>query len=45
MRIIGDTVFLYGVGAIAHFMVGPLFGWSYETASREAIIPGTTRAA
>jgi len=45
LRIIGDTVFLFGVGAFAYFMAGLLFGWSYETATREAVIPGTTRAA
>ena len=45
LRIIGDTVFLFGVGAFAYFMAGLLFGWSYETATREAVIPRTTRAA
>jgi nitric oxide reductase subunit B len=30
MRIVGDTVFLAGVGALAWFMLGLRMGWSYE---------------
>jgi nitric oxide reductase subunit B len=30
LRIIGDTVFLVGVGAFTWFMSGLFFGWSYE---------------
>ncbi|HET9703216.1 MAG TPA: nitric-oxide reductase large subunit [Vicinamibacterales bacterium] len=30
LRIIGDTVFLVGVGCFAWFMAGLWFGWSYE---------------
>jgi nitric oxide reductase subunit B len=30
LRIIGDTVFLVGVGAFTWFMCGLWFGWSYE---------------
>jgi nitric oxide reductase subunit B len=30
LRIIGDTMFLVGVGAFAWFMTGLWFGWSYE---------------
>jgi nitric oxide reductase subunit B len=29
MRLIGDTVFLVGVGALAWFMLGLITGWSY----------------
>jgi nitric oxide reductase subunit B len=31
MRMVGDVVFLAGVGSFAWFMAGLLFGWSYET--------------
>ena len=31
MRMIGDMVFLVGVGSFAWFMAGLWFGWSYET--------------
>jgi nitric oxide reductase subunit B len=30
LRLIGDTVFLIGVGAFTWFMAGLFFGWSYE---------------
>jgi nitric oxide reductase subunit B len=30
MRIIGDTIFLAGVAALAYFTAGIHFGWSYE---------------
>jgi nitric oxide reductase subunit B len=37
LRIVGDTMFLVGVGAFAWFMSGLWFGWSYEpTPEREA---------
>ena len=43
LRIIGDTVFLVGVGAFAWFMSGLWFGWSYERAdapeTRQAALP------
>ena len=43
LRIIGDTVFLVGVGAFAWFMSGLWFGWSYEAAdapaTRQAPLP------
>jgi nitric oxide reductase subunit B len=29
-RIIGDTVFMIGTGALAYFMIGLWTGWSYE---------------
>jgi nitric oxide reductase subunit B len=38
MRLVGDSVFLLGVGALAWFMVGLRTGWSYEPA------PGAARA-
>jgi nitric oxide reductase subunit B len=44
LRIIGDTIFLVGVGAFAWFMSGLWFGWSYEpTTERKgtpALVPG-----
>ena len=43
LRIVGDTVFLVGVGAFAWFMSGLWFGWSYEPAgapeTRQAALP------
>ena len=43
LRIIGDTVFLVGVGCFAWFMGGLWLGWSYETvdvkAARPAALP------
>ena len=30
LRIIGDTVFMIGTGALAYFMIGLWTGWSYE---------------
>ncbi|MGE0447902.1 MAG: nitric-oxide reductase large subunit, partial [Vicinamibacterales bacterium] len=36
MRMIGDTVFLVGVGAFAWFMAGLWLGWSYEPAPMSA---------
>ena len=30
LRIVGDTIFLSGVGALVWFSVGLLTGWSYE---------------
>jgi nitric oxide reductase subunit B len=30
LRIVGDTIFLIGVGLFAWFMSGLWFGWSYE---------------
>jgi nitric oxide reductase subunit B len=34
LRMIGDTVFLLGVGAFAWFMAGLVFGWSYKSRTR-----------
>ena len=41
LRIVGDTVFLVGVGAFAWFMTGLWTGWSYEPATdtRPAAVP------
>jgi nitric oxide reductase subunit B len=36
LRIVGDTVFLTGVGALAWFMVGLRTGWSYADAPEPA---------
>jgi nitric oxide reductase subunit B len=33
LRIVGDSVFLVGVGAFAWFMTGLWFGWSYQPAA------------
>lgn len=30
LRMIGDTVFLVGVGALAYFVIGLITGWSYQ---------------
>lgn len=30
LRLIGDTVFLIGVGALAYFVIGLIKGWSYQ---------------
>ena len=46
LRIIGDTVFLVGVGCFAWFMAGLWFGWSYEPVAakeqRPAALPART---
>ncbi len=39
LRIVGDTVFLAGVGALAWFFAGLLGGWSYEPAAEAAAPP------
>ena len=39
LRIIGDSVFLFGVAAFAWFMAGLVFGWSYEPAARSLSAP------
>jgi nitric oxide reductase subunit B len=48
LRIIGDTVFLVGVGCFAWFMGGLWLGWSYETvdvkAERPAVLPARGHA-
>jgi nitric oxide reductase subunit B len=36
LRIVGDTIFLAGVAALAYFMVGLLTGWSYQTHAASA---------
>jgi nitric oxide reductase subunit B len=43
LRIIGDTIFMIGTGALAYFMIGLWTGWSYEptaATAREAL-PGS----
>jgi nitric oxide reductase subunit B len=43
LRIVGDTVFLVGVGAFTWFMAGLWFGWSYQPtaeAERGGVITG-----
>ena len=47
LRIIGDSVFLFGVAAFTWFMAGLIFGWSYEPAARpqEAPAAAARRAA
>jgi nitric oxide reductase subunit B len=40
MRLVGDSIFLFGVGALAWFMLGLKVGWSYEPARpNEIAIP------
>ena len=43
LRIVGDTVFLVGVGAFAWFMLGLKTGWSYAQPARDEE-PETTAA-
>jgi nitric oxide reductase subunit B len=42
MRLVGDTIFLVGVGALAYFMLGLVTGWSYEDSKSRAAdaLPG-----
>jgi nitric oxide reductase subunit B len=30
LRVVGDTIFMIGTGALAYFMLGLWTGWSYE---------------
>lgn len=39
LRLIGDSVFLFGVAAFTWFMTGLVFGWSYEPATRSLTAP------
>jgi len=39
LRIIGDTVFLVGVGSFAWFMAGLKFGWSLERTGARSSVP------
>jgi nitric oxide reductase subunit B len=39
MRIVGDTMFLAGVGALGYFMLGLWTGWSYEERKVQASRP------
>ncbi len=39
LRIVGDTVFLVGVGLFGWFMLGLLTGWSYEQEPARASAP------
>lgn len=43
-RILGDTVFLVGVGAFTWFMAGLWFGWSYEPTEAPEVAPATVVA-
>jgi nitric oxide reductase subunit B len=36
LRIIGDTIFMIGTGALAYFMLGLWTGWSYEPTAESA---------
>jgi nitric oxide reductase subunit B len=49
LRIIGDSVFLFGVAAFAWFMTGLVTGWSYDRAAERArsgaSVPGVRRIA
>ncbi|MEZ5291903.1 MAG: nitric-oxide reductase large subunit [Vicinamibacterales bacterium] len=42
MRLIGDTVFLAGVGAFTWFMAGLWFGWSYGRTPERVTAPAST---
>ena len=44
LRIIGDTVFLVGVGAFTWFMSGLIFGWSYQPAGARHPAPAGAAA-
>ena len=44
MRVIGDTVFLAGVAALAWFMLGLITGWSYAPAGTSERLRGLTPA-
>ena len=44
MRLIGDTVFLLGVGALVWFMLGLITGWSYAPAGTSERLRGLTPA-
>ena len=39
LRLVGDTVFLVGVGSLTWFMLGLWTGWSYEPAEAPATMP------
>jgi nitric oxide reductase subunit B len=39
LRIVGDSVFLSGVGALAWFVLGLKTGWSFEKVSGTAAAP------
>ena len=39
-RFVGDTIFLFGVGALVWFVAGLKFGWSYEKVNDSAGIDG-----
>jgi nitric oxide reductase subunit B len=43
LRVIGDTIFMIGTGALAYFMIGLWTGWSYEptTESVRETLPGS----
>lgn len=45
LRIVGDTIFLLGVGTLAWFLLGLKTGWSYERAGTPAVRPAPTAAA
>jgi nitric oxide reductase subunit B len=39
LRIVGDSVFLFGVGSLVYFVIGLKTGWSYEPAGARAVEP------
>ncbi|MFO7609906.1 MAG: nitric-oxide reductase large subunit [Candidatus Krumholzibacteriia bacterium] len=45
LRIVGDSIFLFGVGCLAWFMLGLRTGWSYEPARMAAGAPAAVREA
>lgn len=48
LRMIGDTIFLIGVGALVYFVVGLITGWSYQKTDpdmRKAMAQSASRAA
>ncbi|HEX6849886.1 MAG TPA: nitric-oxide reductase large subunit [Candidatus Polarisedimenticolaceae bacterium] len=44
LRLVGDTVFLVGVGSLTWFMLGLWTGWSYEPAEAPATMPDANPA-
>ncbi|RJQ65907.1 MAG: nitric-oxide reductase large subunit [Desulfobacteraceae bacterium] len=45
LRVVGDTVFIIGVGALAWFVIGLKTGWSYTAGQDRAAIPLSGRPA
>jgi nitric oxide reductase subunit B len=46
LRIVGDTIFMMGTGALAYFMLGLWTGWSYEpeAATAAEVLPKSVLA-